>query len=97
MGLMMQDNYYMLGFDVAWELDLFGGQRRRIEAEKANLKAALYAVENTALSLTAEVARLYIQTRTLEELIKQTKENIRLQNEMTQLVKDKKKTVAVDK
>ena len=92
MGLMMQDNYYMLGFDVAWELDLFGGQRRRIEAERANLKSALYAVENTALSLTAEVARLYIQTRMVEELVRQTKENIRLQNEMTDLVKDKQKT-----
>ena len=92
MGLMLQEDYYMLGFDVAWELDLFGGQRRRIEAERANLKSALYAVENTALSLTAEVARLYIQTRTVEELVRQTKENIRLQREMTQLVKDKQKT-----
>ena len=92
MGLILNEDYYQVGFDVAWELDLFGGQRRRIEAEHANLKSTLYAVENTALSLTAEVARLYIQTRTVEELVKQTKENIRLQNEMTDLVRDKEKT-----
>jgi NodT family efflux transporter outer membrane factor (OMF) lipoprotein len=56
------------------------------------LKSALYAVQNTMLSLTAEVARLYIQSRTIEELIRQTKENIRLQSEMTELVRDKQKT-----
>lgn len=92
MGQMVQDDYYRAGLDVAWELDLFGGQRRRIEAEKANMKSALYSVQNTMVSLTAEVARLYIQVRTLQELVRQTKENIRLQSEMTDLVKDKKKT-----
>lgn len=92
MGLILTDDYYQLGLDTAWELDLFGGQRRRIEAEKANLKSTLYAVQNTALSLTAEVARLYIQTRTIENLVHRTQENIRLQEEMTTLVKDKKQT-----
>ena len=92
MGLILEDDYYQVGLDASWELDLFGGQRRRIEAEQANLKATLYAVENTTLSLTAEVARLYIQARTTEELVRQTKENIRLQSEMTNLVRDKEKT-----
>jgi multidrug efflux system outer membrane protein len=92
MGLILQDSYYRVGLDVAWELDLFGGKRRRLQAERANLKSALYAVQNTMLSLTAEVARLYIQSRTVEELIRQTKENIRLQSEMTELVRDKQKT-----
>ena len=92
MGLILNEDYYQVGLDAAWELDLFGGQRRRIEAERANFKSTLYTVQNTAVSLTAEVARLYIQTRTLEELVRQTKENIRLQNEMTNLVRDKKKT-----
>ena len=42
--------------------------------------------------MTAEVARLYIQMRTLEELVRQTKENIRLQAEVTDLVRDKQRT-----
>ena len=92
MGQILQEDYYQAGLDVAWELDLFGGQRRRIEAENANMKSALYSVQNTMVSLTAEVARLYIQVRTLQELVYQTKENIRLQTEMTALVRDKKKT-----
>ena len=92
MGLILNEDYYQAGLDAAWELDLFGGQRRRIEAEHANLKSMLYTVQNTAVSLTAEVVRLYIQTRTAEELVKQTEENIRLQTEMTELVRDKQKT-----
>ena len=79
MGIVLNEDYYQIGLDAAWELDLFGGQRRRIESEKANFRSALYSVQNVAVSLTAEVARLYIQTRTLQELVHQTKENIRLQ------------------
>lgn len=92
MGQILNEDYYQAGLDASWELDLFGGQRRRIEAEKANFKSTLYAVQNTAVSLTAEVARIYIQTRTLQELVRQTQKNIRLQTEMTDLVRDKQKT-----
>ena len=90
MGQLLTEDYYQAGLDATWELDLFGSQQRRIEAENANLKSTLYTVQNTALSLTAETARIYIQTRTLQELVHQTKENIRLQKELTALVKDKK-------
>ncbi len=92
MGQLLQDDYYQTGLDVVWELDLFGGQRRRIESAEANMKSALYSVQNTMISLTAEVARLYVQVRTLQELVAQTEENIRIQSEMTDLVRDKKKT-----
>ncbi len=92
MGQILTEDYYQAGLDVIWEIDLFGGQNRRIEAEKANLKSTLYAVQNTALSLTTEVARIYIQTRTLQELVRQTQANIRLQEEMTALVRDKQQT-----
>ncbi|MBO7243895.1 MAG: efflux RND transporter permease subunit [Alphaproteobacteria bacterium] len=92
MGEILNEDYYQIGLDASWELDLFGGQRRRIEAQKANVKASLYAIENMQVSLTAEVALRYLQTRTLEELVRQTKSNIRLQKEMTNIVKDKQKT-----
>jgi NodT family efflux transporter outer membrane factor (OMF) lipoprotein len=92
MGLILNEDYYQAGLDATWEIDLFGSQRRRIEAEKANLKSTLYTVQNTAVSLTAEVARIYIHTRTLQELVRQTRENISLHQKMTELVMDKQKT-----
>lgn len=92
MGQILNEDYFQVGLDASWELDLFGSQRRRIEAERANVQSTLYAVQQTTVSLTAEVARLYIQTRTFQELVRQTRRNIRLQEEMTQLVKDKRKT-----
>ena len=92
MAQILNEDYFQIGLDASWELDLFGGQRRRIEAEKANFKSTLYTVQNTTVSLTAEVARIYIQTHTLQELIRQTRKNIRLQKEMTDLIKDKQQT-----
>lgn len=54
---------YEVGFDAGWELDLFGGNRRALEAAEADLGAAVAAVEQTRLSLVAEVARNYIELR----------------------------------
>ena len=54
---------HQAAFDAAWELDLFGGTRRRIEAEKAVVGAREAAYRNAALSLAAEVAREYVLLR----------------------------------
>jgi len=54
-------------FDAAWELDLFGGTRREIEAEKAIVGAREAAYRNAALSLAAEVAREYVMLRQFQE------------------------------
>ena len=43
-GLLMEPhNLYQAGFDASWELDLFGGTRRRIEAARADLDSAYEA------------------------------------------------------
>ncbi|MFI3242188.1 MAG: efflux transporter outer membrane subunit [Alphaproteobacteria bacterium] len=90
------DDYYELGLDASWELDIWGGNRRGIEATEAKLKAQLYDVRNAYITLTAEVATSYIDYRTTQELIKVTKENIKVQKELTKLVQDKYDTGLVD-
>lgn len=62
---------YQAGFDASWEIDLFGGQRRAIEAANADTAAAIEDRRDVMVSLLAEVARDYIQLRTsqLESLI----------------------------
>ncbi len=92
MGLVLQDSSYQVGVDASWEIDIFGGTRRRIEAEKANLKSTIYSLLNIVTSTVSEVGRLYVQIRLTEELIRQTKENILVQEEMTALVQDKNTT-----
>ncbi|MFT3978739.1 MAG: TolC family protein, partial [Sphingomonas bacterium] len=48
-------DFYNVGFDASWEIDLFGGQRRKIEAARASLGAAEANVADAQVSLTAEV------------------------------------------
>ncbi|GAA5178742.1 efflux transporter outer membrane subunit [Niveibacterium umoris] len=57
---------YDANLSLSWELDLFGGKRRALEAAEADLAAAqanLYAVR---VSLIAAVANAYVDLRTAE-------------------------------
>jgi NodT family efflux transporter outer membrane factor (OMF) lipoprotein len=51
---------YIAGFDTLWEIDLFGGRQRGLEAARADLGAAKAGTEDARLSLSAEVARRYV-------------------------------------
>ena len=54
---------YALGFDASWELDLFGGGRRGVEASGARTVAAVFNRADAAVSLAAEVAQAYFALR----------------------------------
>ncbi len=58
--------YWQAGFDVAWELDLFGGTQRRVEAATAELQVQEYERGVLMLSVAAEVAREYLELRGLQ-------------------------------
>jgi outer membrane protein TolC len=54
---------YSAGFDASWEIDLFGGTRRAIEAASAQAEAVDADLADTQVSLAAEVAQAYIGLR----------------------------------
>jgi len=54
---------YQAGFDASWELDIFGGVRRSVEAAGADLGASEAALRDAQVSLLAEVARNYFDLR----------------------------------
>jgi NodT family efflux transporter outer membrane factor (OMF) lipoprotein len=56
-------NFWQLGFDAGWEIDLWGRVRRAREGAAATLDAAVYEREATRVTLSAEVARTYLQLR----------------------------------
>lgn len=80
---LVEDNFmdYQAGFDAAWELDFWGRFRRGIEAADANLAATVADYDNALVSLTAEVARIYVRIRILEERLAIALSNIELQQE----------------
>lgn len=54
---------YQAGFDASWELDLFGANRRRVEAAHYGLDAAEEELRSTLLTLVGDVASTYAQAR----------------------------------
>ncbi|MBU2517526.1 MAG: efflux transporter outer membrane subunit [Proteobacteria bacterium] len=58
--------YYSAGFDAGWEIDVFGGVRRSIEASQAELEASQANLDDVLISLTAEVALNYVEVRTYQ-------------------------------
>ena len=92
MGLSLTDNYYRVGFDAAWELDIFGGHRRKIEAGKAQQTAAVFGVKQAQISLHAEIAATYYQLRTVEMLLNKARDNVALERKNMALVQDRNAT-----
>jgi len=70
------DNLFQVGFDARWELDLFGGTRRAVEAATADLEAAAEERNGVALSLLAEVARNYIELRAGQRQLALARDNL---------------------
>jgi len=52
-------DFFRLGFDASYEVDLFGGVTRSIQAARADVEAAQAEVDAARVSVAAETARAY--------------------------------------
>ncbi|MBU5637265.1 efflux transporter outer membrane subunit [Geomonas sp. Red69] len=76
---------FSAGFDASWELDIFGGTRRGMEAAGADLEASLATLQGAQVTLAAEVAQNYLELRTLQKRIAIARDNLASQSETLQL------------
>ena len=76
---------YEAGFDASWELDVFGGIRRGVEASQAELDASIENSRDVRVTLLAEAARDYVAVRALERRLQIARENLRDQNDSLKL------------
>ncbi|HEY5049208.1 MAG TPA: efflux transporter outer membrane subunit [Rhizomicrobium sp.] len=60
---------YSAGFDASWEIDIFGGTRRAMEAAAANTEASLWGMRDAEVTLTAEIAADYLALRAAQARI----------------------------
>ncbi|MDO5116078.1 MAG: TolC family protein [Synergistaceae bacterium] len=72
-------NLYKLGIDASWEIDIFGGRRASVRAQRATLEAQYAALYSAWTSLASEVAINYISLRTLQERLAIANNNLALQ------------------
>ncbi len=84
-GAGRQSNFYQAGFDASWELDVFGGIRRGIEAADAEVEATVEARRDVLVTLLAEVARNYVDVRGLQAQIGVARQNLEAQKKTLEL------------
>jgi multidrug efflux system outer membrane protein len=60
---------FQVGLDAAWELDIFGGVRRNIEASEADIQAAVEDRRDVLVSLVAELGTDYLNLRGFQQQI----------------------------
>lgn len=70
---------WSIGFDVGWEVDLWGRIRRSIAAAEAGVQTAVHDYNFALVSLIGETASLYVQIRALDERIELARQNVELQ------------------
>ena len=80
-------DFYEAGFDAGWEIDVFGGVRRGVEAADAQVEAVAAIRHGVRVTVVGEVARHYVELRGAQrrlavaernlELLEQTHEQVR--------------------
>ena len=75
------------GLDASWELDLFGGTRRAVEAADADIRVAIEDLRDVQVTLTSEVALAYLDLRNSQRQIDIARENLRAQEQSAALTR----------
>jgi NodT family efflux transporter outer membrane factor (OMF) lipoprotein len=86
-GVPLETDLYQAGFDAAWEIDVFGGKRRALEAATADVAASEEDLNDTLVSLLGEVARNYIEARGLQQRLVITRDNIKSQQDAVDITR----------
>jgi NodT family efflux transporter outer membrane factor (OMF) lipoprotein len=79
-------SFYSAGFDALWELDLFGGTRRAIEAADAQLGAQQAQWQDAQVELAAEVAQAYVNLRDAQARLRLARDAVALQQRTLDLI-----------
>jgi NodT family efflux transporter outer membrane factor (OMF) lipoprotein len=82
--------FYTAGFDASWEIDLFGGTRRAIEAASDEADAVNADLADAQVSLAAEVAQAYIDLRDQQQRMAIAQRTAELQQQMLTLTEQRR-------
>ncbi len=85
-------NNFAVAFDATWEVDVFGGVRRSVEAARAGTQAMIWAKRDGQVSLTSEVASDYLQLRDLQVQTAIAEQEVARQQDTFTIIKQQAQT-----
>jgi NodT family efflux transporter outer membrane factor (OMF) lipoprotein len=86
-GITRQYSLFDSGFDASWEIDLWGGQRRAVQAASARADESQARRDDMRLQVIAEVARAYIDLRTAQAQVASAEANLDIRRQIALLYK----------
>jgi NodT family efflux transporter outer membrane factor (OMF) lipoprotein len=78
-GIPRRIDIWGTGFNVGWELDVWGKYRRQIESADANLDALIENYDDILVTLIAETARAYVDLREAQQRLAYARANVKAQ------------------
>ncbi|MFA5293344.1 MAG: efflux transporter outer membrane subunit [Phycisphaerae bacterium] len=85
----MTSDLWRTGLDAAWELDIFGGVRRNVEAAESDIQAAVEDQRDVMVTLVSEVALNYIELRRYQQEIVISRNNLKAQQRSAELTRQR--------
>lgn len=79
----------VVGFDAGWELDIWGRYRREIEAARDDTQAAAEVRNSVLITLVSDVARAYMDARSLQMRLKIAEDNIKIEQTSVDVVQQR--------
>ncbi|MDB6132287.1 MAG: transcriptional regulator, Fis family [Verrucomicrobiales bacterium] len=80
-------NLFNLNLDASWEIDVFGGTRRNVEAATADLQAAGENARDVQVGLIGEVATAYLELRGYQARKSVAERNLKSQRDTLELTR----------
>ena len=77
---------FQVGLDASWEIDIFGGIRRNIEAAGADLKAAVEDRRDVLITLVGDVGTNYINLRGFQQQLDIARNNLEAQKHNADII-----------
>lgn len=84
-----EDDFYNAGFDASWEVDLFGGLKRAVEASDAQILLSIETQRDVLVSVQAEVASNYALLRYTQKRLEVATNAVRVQRESADLARSR--------
>ncbi|HEV7924877.1 MAG TPA: efflux transporter outer membrane subunit [Verrucomicrobiae bacterium] len=89
LGSGVDSSLWQAGFDASWEVDVFGGVRRRVESANAAYQVAVESRRDVALTLFAEISRDYMDLRSTQRQLAVSRDNLAIARDLLSLVRSR--------